>query len=555
MHITLVGMVSYLHSAGLTLLSFAVLISVIVFFHEVGHLLVGKWLGVKAVRFSIGFGPRLFGVQWGETEYRVSLLPLGGYVKFAGDNPLEQLAPEDRGRGFLEQPPRKKAAIAFAGPAANFLLALVLYFALNASPHRDLASIVGYVKPGSPAAQAGIQYGDRIVAVDGEKVDGFLMLQEKIRAHAGQPLTMTVVRGGQRMDVRLTPAVHEETNPIETVKQGRIGISAAPRIAEIAVKSPQTPAARAGLKTFDLVVKLGGEPVRNYEELARRLSSLRGPVSVEVLRRREVTAPGGTLWSYDPVQVTIDASGADPGVESADLTLFAVQPGSAAAEAGLRRGDRVVSMAGKPIVWWFDEAEAIRRAKGAEPFEMTVRRDGKPVTVTVRQHLRSARDDAGVRVQLPELGAAPDAAIFSGETDRIWVRYPISEAAMRSFTETAGAIRGLALGIAKIVSGRISSEAIGGPLMIADVARKAADEGWQVFVYVMAMISVNLGLMNLIPLPVLDGFHVLSAGIESVRRRPLSLRFREIANVVGIALVLGLMLFALRNDAMRKFFE
>ena len=158
-------------------------------------------------------------------------------------------------------------------------------------------------------------------------------------------------------------------------------------------------------------------------------------------------------------------------------------------------------------------------------------------------------------MQVPELGAAPDAAIFSAESERIWVRYPVAEAASRSFNETAGAIRGLALGIAKIVSGRISSEAIGGPIMIADVARKAADEGWQVFVYVMAMISVNLGLMNLIPLPVLDGFHVLSAGIEGVRRRPLSLRFREIANVVGIALVLGLMLFALRNDAMRKFFE
>src|SRR5438067_7310309 len=185
MHITLVGMVSYLHSAGLTLLSFAVLISVIVFFHEVGHLLVGKWLGVKAVRFSIGFGPRLFGVQWGETEYRVSLLPLGGYVKFAGDNPLEQLAPEDRGRGFLEQPPRKKAAIAFAGPAANFVLALVLYFAINAAPHRDLSTLVGYVKPGSPAALAGVRYGDRIVAVDGEKVDGFPLLQGKIRAVAG----------------------------------------------------------------------------------------------------------------------------------------------------------------------------------------------------------------------------------------------------------------------------------------------------------------------------------------------------------------------------------
>jgi regulator of sigma E protease len=555
MYITLIGMMSWMHSAGLTLVSFAVLISVIVFFHELGHLLVGKWLGVKAVRFSIGFGPKLFGVQWGETEYRVSLLPLGGYVKFAGDNPLEQLAPEDRGRGFLEQPPRKKAAIAFAGPAANFLLALVLYFAVNAAPHRDLAAKVGYVKPGSPAAQARVRYGDRIVAVDGEKVDGFLMLQEKIRAHAGQPLTLTVERGGQRFDVRLTPAVHEETNPIETVKQGRIGISAAPRIAEIALTGPDTPAARAGLKTFDLVVKVAGQPVPNYEELERRLSSLRGPVPIEVLRRLEVPAPGGTLWAQEPVPLTLDAAGAASGIECADLNLFAVQPGSAAEEAGLRRGDRVISIDGKPVVWWFDEVETVRRAKGAEPFPMTVRRDGKLLTVTVRQRLRTERDESGIRVQVPELGAAPDAAIFSGETERIWVRYPIGEAAARSFTETVGAIRGLALGIAKIVSGRISSEAIGGPIMIADVARKAADAGWQMFVYVMAMISVNLGLMNLIPLPVLDGFHVLSAGIEGIRRRPLSLRFREIANVVGIALVLGLMLFALRNDAMRKFFE
>ena len=260
-------------------------------------MLVGKWLGVKAVRFSIGFGPRLFGFQWGETEYRVSALPLGGYVKFAGDNPLEQLPPEDRGRGFLEQPPRKKAAIAVAGPAANFVLALALYFAVNVAPHRDLAGKVGYVKPASPAAQAGVRYGDRIVAVDGEKVDGFLMLQEKIRAHAGQPLTMTIDRAGQRLDLRITPAVHEETNPIETVKQGRIGIAATPRIAEIAVTGPGTPAARAGLRTFDLVVELGGQPVANYEELEQRLSTLRGPVELEVLRRREVAAPGATLWT------------------------------------------------------------------------------------------------------------------------------------------------------------------------------------------------------------------------------------------------------------------
>src|SRR5947209_19759086 len=131
----------FLQSFATTVVAFAVLISVIVFIHELGHLGVGKWLGVKAIRFSVGFGPRLWGFQWGETEYRLSLLPFGGYVKFAGDNPREELPPEDRGRGFLEQPPRKKAAIAFAGPAANFVLALVLYFAINAAPHRDLSTL------------------------------------------------------------------------------------------------------------------------------------------------------------------------------------------------------------------------------------------------------------------------------------------------------------------------------------------------------------------------------------------------------------------------------
>src|SRR5881296_109346 len=204
---------AFVQSAGLTILSFALVISVVVFFHELGHLLVGKALGVKALRFSIGFGPRLFGIKARETEYRVSLLPLGGYVKFAGDNPYEEVAPEDRGRGFLEQPPWKKGLIAFAGPAANFILAIVVF----AAPHQDLAARVGYVKPQSPAAQAGLRSGDRILAIDGEPVDGWSALQEKVRAHAGQPLAMEIERGGQRLTLRVVPAVHEETDAVETV--------------------------------------------------------------------------------------------------------------------------------------------------------------------------------------------------------------------------------------------------------------------------------------------------------------------------------------------------
>jgi regulator of sigma E protease len=547
---------TFVQSAGFTLLSFALVISVVVFFHELGHLIVGKALGVRAIRFSIGFGPKLLGFKAGETEYRVSLLPLGGYVKFAGDNPYEEIAPEDRGRGFLEQPPWKKGAIAFAGPAANFALAVVLYFVVFAAPHQDLAAKVGYVKPQSPAAQAGLRPGDRILGIDGEPVVGWSALQEKIRARGGQPVTLEVERGGTRRMLRVVPAVHEETNPIETVKHGRIGISAVPRAAQVTVISPDSPAGRAGVQTFDKVVRLDGAPVASWEQLEEQLAARSDASRLDVLRPEPVQAPGGALWSDKPLSVTLpapDGPGAY-GLEASDLTLFAVQPGGAADEAGLKRGDRVLAVNGRPAFSWTDEVDAAIKSAGTQPVRITARRDGKELTFTVTPHLRKDRDETGLLQDVPDLGAAPDLNGFA-EAERIWVRYALPDAARRAVSNTAGFVRAQAIGIVRIVTGHISSRAIGGPLMIADVARKAAENGWRELVVTMGAISVVLGLMNLIPVPVLDGFHVLTALIEGIRRRPLSVRFREVANVVGIALLLTLMLYAFRNDAMRKWFE
>jgi len=547
---------TFVQSAGFTLLSFALVISVVVFFHELGHLIVGKALGVRAIRFSIGFGPRLFGFNAGETEYRVSLLPLGGYVKFAGDNPYEEVALEDRGRGFLEQPPWKKGVIAFAGPAANFALAVALYFVVFAAPHQDLAAKVGYVKPQSPAAQAGLRSGDRIVSIDGEPVVGWSGLQEKIRAHGGQPVTMEVERRGARETLRVVPAVHEETDPVETVKHGRIGISAVPRAAQVTVISPDSSAGRGGVQTFDKVVKLDGVPVGNWEQLQEQLSARSDALKLDVLRPEAVQAPGGTLWSDKPLSLTVPAPVApgDYGLEASDLTLFAVQPGGAAEEAGLKRGDRVLAVNGRPALSWSDEVDAAIKAAGTQPVRIAVRRDGKELTFTVTPHLRKDRDETGLLQDVPDLGAAPDLNGFA-DAERIWVRYALPDAAYRAVSNTGGFVRKQAIGIVRIVTGHISSRAIGGPLMIADVARKAAENGWRELVFTMGAISIVLGLMNLIPVPVLDGFHVLTAFIEGIRRRPLSVRFREVANVVGIALLLTLMLYAFRNDAMRKWFE
>ena len=550
-------------SAGQTLLAFALLISVLVFFHEMGHLLVGKFFGVKVLRFSIGFGPRLGGFTWGETEYRISALPLGGYVKFAGDVPGEELPPEDKGRGYLEQPPLRKAAIAFAGPAANFALAVVLSVLLNALPHPDYQAMVGFVIPHQPAEAAGMKSGDRVVAMDGEPVRGFNHFKELIEARPGQTVDLDVVRAGQPLRLRITPAVREVTNPLQTVRQGRIGIVQRPRRAEVGVVSPDSPAARAGLQTFDVVTALDGARVESWEDLSTRLAASSAPHRLSVLRKREVPAPGATLWTADPLELQMPAPGEGKagalafGLECADLNVFSVKPGSAAAEAGLVRGDRIVSIAGKPALFWPDDVDAATRAAGGNPLALTVRRGGKLLDLTVKQHLHQERDEAGVRVPVPELGASYDGNILDGggHDEVVSVRFPLPEAAGRGVRLAWDSTRGMALGLFKMFTGDISSEALGGPLMIADVSRKALDAGLLPYLSIMALISISLGLMNLIPIPVLDGFHILSAAIEAVRRRPLSLRFREVANMVGVALVLSLMLFALKNDVVRKFFD
>lgn len=567
-----------LGSALLTLLSFALLISVVVFFHEMGHLLVARRMGVKALKFSIGFGPKVFGFSRGGTQYLFSALPFGGYVKFAGDNPYEEVPAEHKGHGFLEASPGARAAIAFAGPAANFVLALAIYFGLALLPSQQLAPVIGFVKPGSPAAQAGLLAYDRIQAVDGEAVRSFLDVQERVQRAGGQPVGLKVKRDGAALDLRVVPALVETSNPVETVKQGRIGISAVPRAAVVAMLAPEGVAAAAGLRTFDKVTMFEGQNVKSYEHLmtllGKRMST--GTASSVALQGLRPVEPFGAPVenSSKPVEAKLEAfratlelaarapltpSLADTeqalGLTSADLSLAFVKEGSPAQKAGLLRGDRVLALDQKPVLWWLDDVEPARRAAGETPLMFTVLRDGKRLDLAVTQTFKRERDDSGVRVQVPELGAQPDFGVLRGEPEFVMVRYGVLEAAKRSMVDTASAVRLMTLGLWKMVLGHIPSEAVGGPLMIADVARQAADAGWQMFLATIALISMNLGIMNLLPVPILDGFHIVSAGIEAVSRKPLSLRFREVTNMIGLAMVLLLMVFALRNDVLRKFFD
>lgn len=563
--------------------SIVVLLGGLIFVHELGHFLVAKALRVKVLRFSIGFGPRVFGFRKGETDYWLSLLPLGGYVKMAGelgDDP-ENLAPEDRGRGFLEQSPWRRLAISFAGPAANLVFPVLIYFALAVSQNGnpEPGPFVGTVAPGSPAAVAGLRPGDRILSVappggaPSRPVRYFTDLRTLVSPNAGAPLEFRVERDGKELPpLVITPAPEEERNPIETTRRGVIGVT--PAYAP-AVVAPSRPGSAGPLEPFDLVVAAGGKPVRHLGELERAVAAAAcKPLDLEVVRERPVALPGATL--SDPRTVKLSAvptcgAGGRPTFEAADPTvstfIAAVEPGSPAARAGLRRGDAIAAVNGKPVLSFRDinalSAEflphpgAVGRAAASGDPRVEVElelRDGRTTTLVAAKQ-RFVDELTREEHQRWVLGFHPDRRAPVDPRALLVAEVPlqrsVQEIAALAWQQLVEVVRLTMLGIVRIVTGHISFKTVGGPIMLFSIASEAAEEGWSTFLFQMALISVNLGLMNLLPIPVLDGGNIAQSLLEAVTRRPLSARTRAFANGVGIALLLTLMLFVFKNDIVR----
>lgn len=544
--------------------SIVVLLGGLIFVHELGHFLVAKAMGVKVIRFSIGFGPRLFGVTRGETEYRISILPLGGYVKMAGDDPSETPAPEDRGRGFLQQAPWRRLLISLAGPGANLLFPALIYLALGLAQNGSLTAgpVVGTVSPGSPADRAGLRPGDRIlsVAAPGQAarpVRYFGDLRELVSPHAGEPLAVEIDRAGEHLaPLTITPGSERESNPIETTERGVIGVT--PYYAP-AVVAPATPGAAGPLEPFDLVLRAGGAPVRHSGDLDRALAKAScGPIDLAVVREVALPMPGTALARYEPVElpaVPTCAGGerliriADPNVST---FIASVEPGSPAAQAGLRRGDAIVAVNGRTVRSFARDLPANDWKPGV-PVKLALA-DGRAVELVPGK--RTVKDElTGKQVDLPVIGFAPDRRqpidAKALVADQVTLRRGPVELAAVAARDLREVVRITVLGIVRIATGKISFENVGGPLMLFQIAREAAEEGWESFLFKMALISVNLGLMNLLPIPVLDGGHIAQAVVEGVTRRPLSMRAREVANVVGLILLVLLMGFVFKNDIVR----
>jgi regulator of sigma E protease len=545
----------------MSVLYFLVLVGVLVVIHELGHFIAAKLLDVKVLRFSIGYGRPLFRFKAAETEYQLAIFPLGGYVRILGVEDGEDDDPRDRARSFHARPLWQRLLILFAGPAANLVLPIFIYFILFAG-HTELpASVIGDVFEGSPAARAGILAGDKVLAVDGESVRYWEDLERAIRRRPGAEVHLRLERDGREFEKYVVPL--EETvrkRDGKSQRQGRIGITRAPFVPMIGIIDTASPAARAGMRTGDLIIAIDGRQTDNWSDVvaglgggARRTSLVyfRGTELPGIAQVRLLDARFADLVPETRIADDLSRS-AYTGLENAEMFVAHVDPGTPADRAGLRVGDLITTLDGQPVRHWtvFDQ-RLLSDPERTWTVGWRRAEDGKVVETraTLTQVWRKDRDEYGHTVDRLVLGARND--VERGQGKMVPIDGRLGYAASKAVERTGETIAVMATGIVRVLGGDSPGESLGGPLTMFRVASVSGEQGLDSFLLLLALISVNLGLINLLPVPVLDGGHVLVFAIEAVRRKPLAPRTRDRIQSVGLAVVVIITLLAIQNDVMR----
>jgi regulator of sigma E protease len=538
------------------------LLGVLILAHELGHFLVAKLFGVKVLRFSFGFGPRLFGFTAGSTEYRLSLFPLGGYLRLLGEDANEVVPEHDYERALFARPLWQRYAIVVAGPLFNLLLPVGIYFVHYAGHKTLLSPTIGTVIAGLPADKAGLLPGDRVETVDGKFVRYWEELEEIIADSPGKTMRFGIRRGNTSEERDVTTATSVRKGPLnlnETV--GWIGVSPRFQLPEVGIIDLTSPAAQAGLRTFDYIISVNGSPVSHWAEFDRavaragasplRIAYLRGTHSAVPFVHVEIQEPGAAVVIPQAVLAPSGGRHYDTGIQSSELFVYSVEPGSPADRIGLRRGDQLLEMDGQPILHW----NILRQRLAAEP-EHTFRvvwdsPGGIRHAATFKQELRSELDAYRQEEQRLVFGANNR---FAWKTaDPVPVRNRFFYALGHALTRTGEIVTFTAQGFFQIIRGEMSPKSLGGPLTIGYAAGVAAEQGLAQYLWLMALLSINIGLLNFLPIPILDGGLLLFFTIELFKRRPPSARARTITTYIGVVVVVMLVLFALKNDVVKFF--
>ena len=436
-----------MESFFIELVSMAVVLGVMILLHEFGHYAAAKSFGVRVNVFSIGFGKRLWGFRRGDTDYRISALPLGGYVKMEGENPLEERSgtPDE----FMSHPRWQRFVIALAGPAMNivlavFLLTVVFMVRYERPEFFDQPAVIGWVMDNSPAAKAGIEQGDRIVRIDGTNNPTWEDALLKVMESPKQPIDLAVQRNNQILEKQVQPEpAGDDVDPVGWEPEQTINV------AEL---EPNMPALKAGLKVNDRIVALNGQPVRARLAIRHYLQQ-----------------------------------------------------------------------------------------NGAKPVDVTVLRDGKPMHFTMTPVEKEENGQKGFWLGF----------LMSGPPTRV-EKLPFPKAFSMSLQENKRYSLLIVDLVRKMVERKVSIKQMEGPIGIARATGDAARQpGWTPLLGLTAMISLNLGIFNLLPIPILDGGVILLLLIESVMRRDISIRIKERIYQTAFVFLILFAAVVIYNDLMK----
>lgn len=532
-----------------SVIGFLIMLGPLVIIHEFGHYLFARLFNVKAEAFSVGFGPKIFAKKWGETEWKISAIPLGGYVKLLGEDGETQLSPEDQKRALQKQEPYKRFFIFLGGPLFNFLFAIVLFMAVLAIGEPQVANVVGRVVGGSIAEKAGFRSGDTIQLVNGNPVKRFDEILTLISESPNREVAFQVAHvSGQAETLKATPIANSGFSAYgEVVDVGEIpGLVPNPRAMTIGVSSPFSLAGRAGLKTGDTITKLNGQAVAQWEIFEREFSKFEPgtnvrfgikPVKGDEYEREFKVAERGNISAF--------------GIYSSELFISQVLKDSPAEKAGIRTGDRIVSIGATEIKSFYDLKEAVQKngeSKGL--VNVAWEREGKTTRVDIRPMSTESRDPILNKTVHYTIGIVP--MLNLGEAvvtiDRVWNPFVLlyrGTERMISFTGKNFT------SIWKMIRQDVSVSTLGGPILIGKIAGESLARGLIVFLTTMSVLSIGLGVLNILPIPVLDGGHLMLLGIEIIRGKPLSIRQMEVVQQVGLSLILILMVVVIKNDITR----
>lgn len=524
-----------------------VLLGIVVFVHELGHFLFARLFKVKVLAFSLGFGKAIIKWKRGDTEYRISIIPLGGYVKMLGESPEDEKALEDNEfqDAYSHKKWWQKVIIAFAGPFFNIILAILVFFMISFYEYSAPASVVEFMDPSGAASEFGISEGDTIVEINGNPVYVWEDIQlsmaglNKNDAFCSETeIKVRKVFSGETATYKVVPKKGKYTDVFnEEIERCELGVARLPKDSSIALLNNIN-----GLQNGDVVESIDGKNVKRFYDVVelskkpfRQMTILRNGQKQTV----ELSAEDSVLFSSSIVH--------------GGLIITKVEKGSLSETVGIKEGDVVTALNGKDISVPYQLVSSMQEMKQGDDVEIKIIRNNVAQSVKFKIDIEEKNNEfTGMKEKQVKWGAQ---FAFNYNAQEVFASR--ADPLLFSFKYTANQttnIIGMTLkGFWYLVTGKMSAKSLGGPIMIFDISKKAAEAGLKHFLYILAVISINLGIINLFPVPILDGGYIVMYTVEGIIKKTIPVSVKEKMLMVGMALLFLLMAFAIFNDFTRYF--